>query len=404
MSKILVLGGSGKVGSVAVKTLAGLPEFESVVIGDLDLAGARKIAAAAGKKVSAVKVDARSPESLKKALRGADIVLNCTGPFYLFASPILKAVIRAKVNYVDICDDVDATLEILKMDAAAKKAGITCLIGMGSSPGVTNLLARFAAETLLEETEAIDIYHAHGGEPEEGEGVIAHRFHCMSIDVPQFIDGELKYVGFLSPEGIALQEEVDFHLLGDRIRVYPYPHPEQITIPRHLKVRRVTNKGTVLPAEYYDLILKIVDLGLHHRKPLQVKGKTLSLYDFSIAYILKERERILKETRFGSQKGCVKVVATGRKDGQPRKYIFSMASQSQALGEGTGIPAALGVVLMSRGKITEKGVLPPEACVNPLEFIGLINEVVKPQKGGKSFEGLIIDSVDENGKVERTVL
>jgi saccharopine dehydrogenase (NAD+, L-lysine-forming) len=81
-----------------------------------------------------------------------------------------------------------------------------------------------------------------------------------------------------------------------------------------------------------------------------------------------------------------------------------MASQSQALGEGTGIPAALGVVLMSRGKITEKGVLPPEACVNPLEFIGLINEVVKPQKGGKSFEGLIIDSVDENGKVERTVL
>ena len=404
MSKVLVLGGSGKVGSVAVRTLAGLPEFESVVIGDLDLAEARKIAAAAGKKVSAVKVDARSPESLQKAIRVADIVLNCTGPFYLFAAPILQAVIRAKVNYVDICDDVDATLEILKMDAAAKKAGIACLIGMGSSPGVTNLLARFAAETLLEETEAIDIYHAHGGEPEEGEGVIAHRFHCMSIDVPQFIDGELKYVGFLSPEGIALREEVDFHLLGDGIQVYPYPHPEQVTLPRYLKVRRVTNKGAVLPEEYYHLILKIVELGLHHQEPLKVKGKTVSLYDFSIAYILKERERILKETRFGSQKGCVKVVATGRKEGKPHKYIFSMASQSQALGEGTGIPAAFGVVLMSRGKIAGKGVLPPEACVNPLEFIGLINELVKPQKDGKSFEGLIIDSVDENGQVNRMVM
>jgi saccharopine dehydrogenase (NAD+, L-lysine forming) len=246
--------------------------------------------------------------------------------------------------------------------------------------------------------EAIDIYHAHGGEPIEGPGVIAHRFHCMSIGVPQFLDGELKTVKFFEPEGIALQEVVDFHRLGGGIRVYPYPHPEQVTLPMYIKARRVTNKGTVLPDAYYDMIKDICRLGLHTKDPLTVKGAEVAPYDFSMAFILKERERILKETNFGTQRGCVKVVVAGRKGGKAKQYIFSMASEGQALGEGTGIPAAFGVALMHRGKVTKKGVLPPEGCVNPMDFIAMIPEIVKPDKSGKSFEGLLVESIDENGE------
>jgi saccharopine dehydrogenase (NAD+, L-lysine forming) len=207
-------------------------------------------------------------------------------------------------------------------------------------------------------------------------------------------------VKFFEPDGIALQEEVDFHRLGKGIRVYPYPHPEQVTIPQHIKARRVTNKGTVLPDEYYELIKEMCRIGLHTKEPLAVKGQTVVPYDFSMAFILKERERILKETKFGAQRGCVKVVVSGKKSGKPHKYVFSMASEGEALGEGTGIPAAFGVVLMQRGKIKAKGVLPPEACVNPTDFLGLIGEIVKPEKGGRKFEGLLVESIDENGVVK----
>jgi saccharopine dehydrogenase (NAD+, L-lysine-forming) len=402
MSKVVVLGGCGVVGSVAVRTLAGLDEFSEVVIGDIDLGRARKLARQIGKKkVTACKVDAMSKKSVKAAIKGADIVLNCTGPFYLFVETILKAVIESKINYVDVCDDVDVTLDILKLDGAAKKAGITALIGMGSSPGVTNLLGKFAAENLLEETDSVDIYHAHGGEPTEGAGVIEHRFHCMSIDCPQFIDGKLQMVKFFEKSGMALQEDVDFPRIGEKVRVYPYPHPEQVTMPMHLSLSRVTNKGTVVPNEYYNLIKEICRLGLHTKEPLTVKGKKVIPYDFSIAYIIKEREKILKETNFGVQRGCVKVVAAGKKNGRPHKFVFTMASEGEALGEGTGIPAAFGVILMNRGCITKKGVLPPEACVNPMELLGLIGEVMKPEKGGKKFEALAIESIDADGKVER---
>ena len=150
MSKIVVLGGSGAVGSVAVRTLAEKSDFSEIVAADINLARAKKIAGSLkSKKVVARKVNALKKAELKKLVKGADVVLNCTGPFYKFAVPILKAVIESKINYVDVCDDVDTTFEILKLDGAAKKAGVTALIGMGSSPGATNVIAKFAADNLL---------------------------------------------------------------------------------------------------------------------------------------------------------------------------------------------------------------------------------------------------------------
>lgn len=407
MSRVTVLGGCGAVGSVAARTLAKNPEFSEVVVADHNIKKARAIAGKLrGKKVTAVQFNALDEASVKKAVRGSDVVLNCVGPFYSTVKPILTAVIKSGIDYVDVCDDVDVTVDILKMDRAAKKAGVTAVIGMGSSPGVTNLLGKLAADQLLDETDSIDIFHTHGGEPVEGEGVIGHRFHCMSIDIPMYMDGRLQYVKYFEPSGIALRETFNFPLLGE-IPLFPYPHPEQVTMPKYIKCRRVTNKGSVLPIEYYTLTGELCRLGLASVKPVDVKGVKVKPYDFAIAYILRERERILKETRFGRQRGCLSVVAKGKKGGKYREYRFHMASRSQALGEGTGIPAALGAILMNRGKIASKGVLPPEACINPSEFVAMVPEVfnIKKAAGGTdAFSGFLVESVDETGAVTKVDL
>jgi len=405
MSQVIVLGGCGAVGSVAVKTLAAQDMFSSVVIGDMNMDRASDIIAGLDSdKVSAVRLNADDPESIRSAIAGSDVVLNCVGPFYKTVKTILGVVIEQGINYVDICDDVDVTLEILAMDAQAKSAGINALIGMGSSPGATNLLARLAHDTLLDETDSIDIFHTHGGEAIEGEGVIAHRFHCMSIDIPMFLDGSLTYVKYFEEDGMALRQTFDFPVVGKNIPIYPYPHPEQVTLPRHLNVKQVTNKGSVLPNEYYNLTRDLCGLGLAGREALDVKGQSVIPYDFAVAYILRERERIIRQTGFSSPCGCCSVVAKGRKDGKYQEYRFHMASRSQALGEGTGIPAAMGVILMQQGKISGTGVLPPEACVNPMEFVSLISKVMKldeKKEGGDSFGGVIVESVDDMGAVTK---
>jgi saccharopine dehydrogenase (NAD+, L-lysine-forming) len=98
------------------------------------------------------------------------------------------------------------------------------------------------------------------------------------------------------------------------------------------------------------------------------------------------------------------VIARGKKDGKDREYRFHMGSRSQALGEGTGLPAAGGTLLLAQGKIARKGVFPPEGGINPLDFLEIIPSIMKlddRKEGGESFGGVIVEEVDETGKVKK---
>jgi saccharopine dehydrogenase (NAD+, L-lysine-forming) len=401
MARVVVLGGCGTVGTVAVRTLAGMDDFSEIVIADINYEKAQqRVSEIGGACSDAIQVDATDPQSIKNAIRGSDVVLNVCGPFYKLGPIVLKAVIEERINYVDVCDDYDATRLLLKMNENAKQQGISVLTGMGSSPGISNLLVKFCADQMLDEVDSIDILHAHGGEPSEGAAVVAHRIHSMISPIPMYLNGEFTTVDYFGEDGKALEIDVDFHCVG-KYKCYPYPHPETITLPNYIDCKRVTNLGCVIPVEYYDLIRDIARLGIVGDGPITVNGQQVIPLDFSIAYILNSRERILREIKFGEQRGCLKIVVKGILDGKPHQFDFSLASVGQSMGEGTGIPAAIGASLMQSGKITEKGVLPPEGCVNPWEFLMAVREQLAVS-GSVSGEGspLIIESIDSGGKME----
>jgi saccharopine dehydrogenase (NAD+, L-lysine-forming) len=403
MAKTVVLGGCGAVGSVVVETLAKRDTFSEIVIGDMNAAKADQLVSDCGSKVSFVPVDATDAKQIKGAVTGSDLVINCVGPFYSTVNTILEAVIEAGIDYLDICDDPDVTLDILDMDEKAKKANITAVIGMGGSPGFTNLLAKLVSDELLDETEAIDIFHTHGGEVIEGPGVIGHRFHAMSIDIPMFLDGELKYVKYFEEDGMALRQTFDFPTIGKDIPVFPYPHPEQLTLPRYIKTKRVTNLGSVLPIEYYRLTSELCRIGLTSKDPLEVKGQQVVPYDFAVAFIIRERERILKETNFGHRKGALSVVVRGKKDGKFREYRMHGVSTKQGLGEGTGFPCSVGAILMQEGKVTGKGVIAPEGCIDARQFFDLYIPIsgLEDKDAGKAGEtSFVFEEVDEKGNVK----
>ncbi|MCP4123213.1 MAG: saccharopine dehydrogenase [Bacteroidetes bacterium] len=402
MAKVTVLGGAGVVGTASVQLLAASEEFSEIVVADIDLGRAQTIAEGLGDKVSAVAFDAMDPTSIKKVIEGSSVVINTVGPYYKFEKIILSAVIDSGINYLDVNDDTGATYDALALDEAAKSADITALIGMGSSPGVTNLLALFVAKFILAKCDSIDIFHAHGGEPTEGPGVIGHRFYCMRQDVPVFIDGVAKDLSQKEAEGLI--EEVEFYNLPGKHLCYPYPHPEPITMPKWIDgVQKVTNKGTVLPESYYDLTRKVFAAGLDSLEEVDVKGKKIVPYDFAISYLIKRRDELLEEEGFGDQRGCVKIVVAGENaQGLKRTYIFSLISEgigkAQGLGEGTGYPAALAAILMNQGKITKRGVVPPEACINPLEFLMLMKKALQVDDSDESKKSpVVLEKMDENG-------
>ncbi|MHC1578919.1 MAG: saccharopine dehydrogenase family protein [Dehalococcoidia bacterium] len=396
MARVTVLGGGGAVGSIATKTLAASGVFSDVVVADINVAAAKRVVKEArGAKVSAVALDAENSVSIRKAIAGSAVVLNCAGPFYKYGPIVLATVIEAGVNYVDICDDFDATEALLAMDETARDAGISALIGMGSSPGVANVLVRFCAESLLDEVEAVDIYHAHGGEKVEGAAVVKHRIHSMKMDIPMFLNGMLTTVRLFEDSGRALEEDTEFQNVGI-YRVYAYPHPETITLPQYLKgVKRVTNLGLVLPPAYAELIKGMVRLGVTDEEMVVVKGREVIPLEFAVAFILRERERLLNEAGITEPMGCLKIVVKGYKGGGKETYIFSMSSRGQGMGEGTGIPAAIGAMIMATGKIKEKGVLPPEACVNPMDLLEIAKTSVEAT-GGKGFP-IVVEHIDKDG-------
>jgi len=382
-----------------MRYLAPTDYYDEYMVADKDIEAARELSAELGPdKVKALELNADDPQSLKDAIAGADVVLNCVGPFYKYGPVILQAVIDAGKNYVDICDDMDATEIMLDMDAKAAGAGISALVGMGSSPGMANVLVKFTAETLLDKVDAVDIYHAHGGEDVEGPAVIKHRFHSMEIDIPMFLDGEYKTVRLFEESGKALEEETEFRDVGT-YPVYAYPHPETITLPKHIKgVKRVTNLGLVIPVEYANLIKEMVRLGLTSDEPLEVQGQMVIPREFAVAFVISRRDGLLKEAGIDFARGCLKIVVKGEKDGEPSTFVFQMSSSGMGMGEGTGIPAAMGAIMMGQGKITLKGAFPPEAAVNPMDMIQLAGELIKSSGKGEGAP-IYIEQIDKDGKV-----
>lgn len=399
MSRIVVLGGCGGIGSVAVRALAAADGVDEIVIADQPSADPQAAARGFDRPgVIGVEVDASSTGSLTAAIADADVVVNCIGPFYRFGPPILRTAIDAGVNYVDVCDDLAPTRTMLDMDGAAKAAGVTALIGMGNSPGIANVIVRLCADQLLDQVESVDIMHVHGGEPVEGAAVIKHRIHAMDNPVPLFVDGQFIEVRQLDEDGQRFVREFDFRDVG-RLPAYPYPHPETITLPQHIPgLRRATNLGVIFPLTYFRRTQELVRAGACSQEPLIVDGHPVVPLEFSVALLQRERPGLLAAAGVTGPGGCLAVHVSGLKDSQRHSYTFQLSSQEAGAGEGTGIPAAIGALLMLGSAISGPGVVPPEAGVDPTTFLPLAFDIMH-RLGVRAGGGLHVEHTGPDGTV-----
>jgi len=357
--RVLALGGCGAQGFFATKDLVESADVSAVVIADIDLEKATKVASdIASPKLSTMRVDVNDHQGLVQAMKDVDVVLNCTGPYYELGLKVVKAAIEAGKNYVDFCDDYDATQEMLALDSLAQEKGITILVGLGASPGLANVAVKYAADKLDQVDEVRIAWVIGAGEP-EGPAVLYHSFHGITGAVPQFLDGKLVEVPALSGEEI-----IDFPQPVGKAQVFYFGHPEPVTIPQTIKgVRTVTNKGGVLPPEFNELLKVFAEFGLTSPTPIMVKGREVSPRDFLVAYMASlPAEEVPPEQRLSAAIFEVK----GKKEGIDVTYTYGGAAN---MGPGTGISASIGAQMLGRGEIKVKGVVAPEACIDPEPFM-----------------------------------
>ena len=93
-------------------------------------------------------------------------------------------------KYFDICDDWEPTEEMLKLNDEALKNDITAIVGLGASPGISNLLGLKAMNELDEAESIITGWDVSSAKPEDEssqKGTNAAMEHGL-----QQISGEIK--------------------------------------------------------------------------------------------------------------------------------------------------------------------------------------------------------------------
>jgi lysine 6-dehydrogenase len=347
--RFVVLGGAGDMGNQAVRTLASQPGVSEVMVAELNLAAAEKLAAELAGPVRACRVDATDHQALVEAIRGYDVALGFVGPFVYFEGSVARAAIEAGVNYVSIADDYEAAREALALDEAAKKAGVAVLTGLGNCPGLTNLVAKKGA-LAMSQPRHIHIAWFGGADDAGGYANYRHAVHIFCGKVPSFRGGQEVLVR--SGSG---KEIVDFPPPCGRLPVFHTGHAEPVTIPKNIAgLETVALKGGIWPAWLARAGILLERVGL-------LRGHRSQKFWADFFYRVLPRLPSGKCTVSG-----FRVDVHGEQDGRQAHRWYTCVGRMKNI---TSIPAALGAVMMAQGEIAERGVFPPEAVIDPGPFL-----------------------------------
>ncbi len=390
----ILLVGAGGVGTALARIAARRP-FAELVIADYDLSRAQ-YAGKASDSYIAVQLDARDEQATAALLaeHHCDVLMNATDP--RFVMPLFRAALRAGTHYLDMA----MSLSHPDQDAPYSKTGVKlgdqqfalaseweasgrlALAGIGVEPGLSDVFARHAADTLFGEINEIGV---RDGANLQVEGYdFAPTFsiwttieECLNPPVvweagqgwyttAPFSEPEL----FTFPAGIGAVECVNVE------------HEEVLLMPRWLQAQRVTFKYG-LGEEFIGVLRTLHKLGLDRTDPVAVGGAQVSPRDVVAACLPDPATLGAKMT--GLTCAGTWVTGTG-KDGQPREvYLhhvvdnaWSMAEYgSQAVVWQTAVNPVVALELIDSGAWSGAGVLGPEA-LPPQPFLDLLTDYGSP--------------------------
>ena len=192
------------------------------------------------------RVDVADPASLRPALDGARVVVNAVD--YRLNLDVMRGALAAGADYVDLGGLFHMTRRQLELDGEFRTAGRTGILGLGSAPGKTNLLARLAAERLGGEPVALELWAAlrdpaADGHPLPAPYSVRTLLDELSLAPIVVAEGRLLEVGPLS--GAARRVFPD--PVGEREGVYTL-HSELATLPaRYPSLREASFRLCLAP-------------------------------------------------------------------------------------------------------------------------------------------------------------
>ena len=358
-----LLLGCGTIGAEVARLLVADEVFSGVLIADQDVARAQQIAAEVGEKATPLQADVYDEATVARCAQGASVVLNTTGPFTKHVSAVIGAALHVGVPYADINDEAEVLWEMFEsggLDAAARQRGIPLIVGLGSSPGLTNIWARYLADQ-METVSALHIAIAmnpHYRNP----AVFLHRFSTHGGQVLVFRQGRWQRVpGFSDAEDVTFPEPVGL------VRVHLAGHCEPVTLPRFLPGLQTVEMKAGFTAEAANRVLHdVIRYGFTATEPIRVGSTHITPADFTAAFLSSPAADHVFQDEQTTSHIARQVQATGTQDGSPCTITMQvvMAAGARVI----AMPLTVAARLLVLGQVPRTGLLSPEA-LDPRPFL-----------------------------------
>lgn len=344
--KVAILGAGGTIAPAIVHDLGESEEVGELILLDLD--GERAAAVASehgGGKARADAVDARAAGELAIRLQDADVLVNTAS--YRINLDAMQACLGAACHYIDLGGLYWMTAEQRKLSSEYERAGLTAVLGIGSSPGKTNLMARRALDVLGEPEAAIasiDVAAAGRDPVSAGDARLRPPYAIQTL-----LD-ELT----MSPVVIRDGQEIEIEPLADGGAVdYGPPigeaqtiytlHSELATFRESFGCREASFRLSLAPA----LLERLKELAGASEEKVAAAAREAapaSAQTVSVHLVI---------VRTTSGRGMTMRARTDPHFGIGGSIVS------------TATPAAATVRLLARRSITATGALPPERCIDP---------------------------------------
>ncbi|BBO83802.1 saccharopine dehydrogenase [Desulfosarcina ovata subsp. sediminis] len=370
--QIGVVGAAGGMALTVLHDLAESTDVGKVVLVDLEVAKEKMECRAQdfgqGKFVIA-SCDVDNHEALRSAIKGCDAVANCTGHHRNLK--VMEACLAERCHYTDMGGLFHFARKQMQLNSAFKERGLTAVLGMGTAPGMVNVMGRYAVD-MLEEVHAFHIR----------DGIVNLSSANTPLAVPYSMDTILDE--FIQPPYVFTD--------GDWVALQPFSLPESIDFPQPVGTQTVFatihSEVATVPVSFRDKGLQEMSFKLALPKIFEDKLRFLTALGFGDDDLLKVGEQkvsprqvliemvnaLPKATGKPADHKALFVDVSGRKDNRDyfiRTEMMCHPYEPWNVGAGpfsVGFPVALTLRMLAGGLITQRGALPPEVCIPPKPF------------------------------------
>jgi saccharopine dehydrogenase-like NADP-dependent oxidoreductase len=384
MKKILILG-VGLVGRPISLDLA-RDNDKKVAIADLSK---ERLDSVQNRSILKVQADLSDKKELTALVSEYDLIVNAVPGFMGFET--LKTCIEAGKDAVDIAFyPEDAFL----LSDIAKKKGVRVIVDMGVAPGMSNLLAGYAA-SLMEKVEAIGIFV--GGLPKKR----TLPWEYKAVFSPSDVIEEYTRVARLVENGKIVEKPAltEIELLNfDEVGTLEAFNSDGLrSLLFTLKANRMREKTLRYPG-YTNKIKLLAENGFFNKEKIEIGNQQVSPLELTSQLLFKQWKLMPGEADLT----VMRIEVEGIAKGKLKKHTFDLYDEFDPLSEihsmarTTGYAASMAVRLLLSDNYRETG-------ITVAEFLGSNEDIVNFMLNGLKERNVIYKEkieFPETGKTE----